>query len=274
MQSTVLQNSIKNKTKMKYITPALLALAVPANAYTFGTFPADSLFTALARAEGACQPPAGRCEPAAAARRLFTSPGEDLMAVRQGRRRRRDSNMFNRALQTNSPSYQIVDNEDMFQVQLDVPGVNVEDLKINLEDDGKMLTLSGSREKTADGYSYTSQFSQSFFLEDPTIDADQFSANLQNGVLIVSAPKDSKKLEEAIRSIPITELSRESTEIKSETSEAENKDSVPSSIKEKGITDGVTLTAEEQESTVATAADETIDLDAPATEPDDKACNS
>lgn len=238
---------------MKLLASVLVALAIPANAYTFGTFPGGTLFTLARAGSGACQ--TGRCgAPLADLMNL-----EDVMAIR--RRRNRRNSMFKQAFQTNSPNYQIVDNDDIFQVQLDVPGVKVEDLNINLEDDGKMLTLSGSREKSENGYSYTSQFSQSFSL-DSTVDIDQFSANLQNGVLVVSAPKDLKKLEEGVKSIPVTELPSKPTEIKSDSLETE-KEEVTSSVS----SDDIPVIPKEDPNP---EADETIDLDAP-TESDGKA---
>merc|ERR1739849_70932 len=50
---------------------------------------------------------------------------------------------------------------------------------------------------------YTSKFSKTFSL-DKTVEVDKFTASLNNGVLVVSAPKDLAKLEENIRKIPIT----------------------------------------------------------------------
>ena len=41
---------------------------------------------------------------------------------------------------------------------------------------------------------------------DPSLDTDNLTANLYNGVLTVSAPKNLKKVEEAIKSIAVTEF--------------------------------------------------------------------
>ena len=107
-----------------------------------------------------------------------------------------------------SPRYEIVNNDEKFQLAVAVPGVKMEDLSVNLEDN--VLTVSGHRgersgdDSTANSYSFTSKFSQSFSLSDPSIDLEKFSATLENGVLLVTAPKDMKKLEENIRTIPIT----------------------------------------------------------------------
>merc|ERR1712157_359824 len=99
--------------------------------------------------------------------------------------------------------YQLVDNDKQFQLTVDVPGVQEKDIDIKL-DDGQ-ITVQGKRVSASDSSHFTSQFSRSFSL-DPTVDVDNFTATLKNGVLVVSAPKDLSKLEENVRKIPITPL--------------------------------------------------------------------
>merc|ERR1712232_623128 len=126
-----------------------------------------------------------------------------------------------------SPRYEIVDNEEKFQVSIDVPGVKMEDIHVSLEDNA-ILQIKGSRAVGGDGnYSYTSQFSQSFSV-DPTIDVEKFSASLNNGVLVISAPKDLKKIEDNIRKIPITEATERTTTDESELNIQTESDSIDS----------------------------------------------
>merc|ERR1712176_976384 len=66
-----------------------------------------------------------------------------------------------------------------------------------------MGIVTGQRVAATESSRSTSKFSQSFSL-DPTVDVDNFTATLKNGVLVVSAPKDPAKLEENVRRIPIT----------------------------------------------------------------------
>lgn len=106
---------------------------------------------------------------------------------------------------TNSPSYDIVNNEEKFEVSLDVPGVPPENINVNLDKDSRMLTISGEREDKSDRYYSASKFSQSFSL-DPSVDIDKFNADLKNGVLVITAPKDMKKIEESMRKIPVNVL--------------------------------------------------------------------
>merc|ERR1711937_1007863 len=85
----------------------------------------------------------------------------------------------------------------------DVPGIKEEDIDIKL-DEGQLI-VTGQRVAATESSRSTSKFSQSFYL-DPTVDVDNFTATLKNGVLVVSAPKDLSKLEENVRKIPITPL--------------------------------------------------------------------
>merc|ERR1712115_366383 len=101
------------------------------------------------------------------------------------------------------------DNDEKFQIRLDVPGVKEEDIDINLVD-GK-ITVQGQRVSTSDHSHYSSKFLQSFDL-DPTVDVDKFKATLNDGVLVISAPKDVSNQEENIRRIPITALKNVQTD--------------------------------------------------------------
>ena len=115
---------------------------------------------------------------------------------------------MDRALQQGpwtSPRYEIIDNNEKFQLTIEVPGVKMEDIDVSLEEG--VLTVSGKREAKDDEkhYRYSSQFSQSFSI-DPSVEVDKFTANLNNGVLVVGAPKDLKKIEESVRKIVVNQL--------------------------------------------------------------------
>merc|ERR1719414_914841 len=88
--------------------------------------------------------------------------------------------------------YELVDNNEKFELTVDVPGVKEEDIDIKLEDG--LLTVQGQRTASSESSQFASKFSKTFSL-DKTVDADKFTAALNNGVLIVSAPKDLTKLE-------------------------------------------------------------------------------
>jgi HSP20 family molecular chaperone IbpA len=113
-----------------------------------------------------------------------------------------------------SPRYEVIDDAKQFQVKMDVPGFHFHEMKVELEQGGRLLSISGTKEtheskgwgeeeKTAmagekkteeeegeekfESYSSTS-FQQKFTL-DPSIDTSKMTANLINGVLEVRAPR-------------------------------------------------------------------------------------
>eukprot|EP00526_Cylindrotheca_closterium_P000803 CAMPEP_0113626566 /NCGR_PEP_ID=MMETSP0017_2-20120614/13741_1 /TAXON_ID=2856 /ORGANISM="Cylindrotheca closterium" /LENGTH=215 /DNA_ID=CAMNT_0000536755 /DNA_START=108 /DNA_END=756 /DNA_ORIENTATION=+ /assembly_acc=CAM_ASM_000147 len=163
---------------MKFITPTILALAsTPAttNAWSMGGGP---YFT----------------------KQIYVpvpSAANTMM-----RRKRALANKFFQETQLASPRYELVDNEDKFQVSVDVPGVKMEDIDVSLEDG--YLTVSGQRLTSNDNSRFTSKFPKLFSL-DAAVNVEQFSANLDNGVLVVMAPKDMKRIEENITKIPVVQ---------------------------------------------------------------------
>merc|ERR1712194_590414 len=147
-----------------------------------------------------------------------------------------------------SQRYELIDNNEKFELKVDVPGVKEEDIDIKL-DDGK-LTIQGQRVEMS---RFTSSFSKTFSL-DPTVDVDKFTASLNNGVLSVSAPKDLAKLEENVRKIPITSFVDDITDEKMTTDEDNKKE-----IDDDEVKIPVDLPK-------ATADDDTLNLDAPASD--------
>merc|ERR1711937_876684 len=103
--------------------------------------------------------------------------------------------MFDQQVAHSTNRYRLVDNDEKFQLTMDVPGVKEEDIDIKL-DDGQ-LTVQGHRTLGSESSRFSSKFLRSFSL-DPTVDIDSFTATLKNGVLTVSAPKDLSKLEENV----------------------------------------------------------------------------
>merc|ERR1712107_359969 len=100
------------------------------------------------------------------------------------------------------------------------------------------------------------------FSLDPSVDVDKFKASLNNGVLVVSAPKDFSKLEENVRRIPITAAATVASiaddtvvDAKEITTEASGKENNEGGNEEKVEIPSSPLEAEKVEH-------ETLDLDA------------
>jgi HSP20 family protein len=100
-----------------------------------------------------------------------------------------------------SPFYEITEDNKKFKLTVDVPGVKKSDIKLHLEDEGRVLKLTGERKmQKKDGSVSEMKFEKHFFI-DKGIDLHRITANLSNGVLFVSAPKKP----ENVRDISITE---------------------------------------------------------------------
>lgn len=119
-----------------------------------------------------------------------------------------------------SPKYEITNTDDKWELAIDAPGVTAADVNVTLEHDGQVLAISGERQEKGEGYSFSSNFYQSFTL-DPSIITDKLDANLKDGVLVISAPKELKQIESSSTRIPITEKVEEPVE---EKIEVENKE--------------------------------------------------
>jgi HSP20 family protein len=104
-----------------------------------------------------------------------------------------------------SPAVDLRANEEEIVVTADVPGIELKDLEITL-DDG-VLTIKGKRsyegtgkDKVWLGRSY-GPFSRSFNLPD-TVDPERVSANLANGVLTVRVAQQAKAKPRKITIVP------------------------------------------------------------------------
>ena len=98
----------------------------------------------------------------------------------------------------------IIENEDSYEFKVDLPGVNKENISLNL-DDG-YLTISYKEEKTVEDTSkylrkerYFGSQERSFYVGD--IDLERIEAKFENGVLEVILPKE--KEEKSVKSIEI-----------------------------------------------------------------------
>ncbi len=91
-------------------------------------------------------------------------------------------------LRHSSPRYEITENDEQFRLAVDVPGMKTDNLKIELEDDGRVMHISGER-KEETGKSYKEyKFDKRFTLR-KDLDTSKITAHLSDGVLVVTSPK-------------------------------------------------------------------------------------
>lgn len=97
------------------------------------------------------------------------------------------------------PRVDVVENEKAFEIQVAVPGLNKDDIKLDLNDN--LLTISGERKFTKERkennfHSFETQygtFRRSFSLPE-NVDGSKISAQYVNGILEITVPKDEKKI--------------------------------------------------------------------------------
>jgi HSP20 family protein len=102
-----------------------------------------------------------------------------------------------------SPGYEINETDDNYHIVVDVPGVKAGDMSVQLENDGKVLHISGGRKVVKDNTTTETKFEKRFTIG-KNIDTQKVTANLADGVLVLSAPKIEKK-ETPVTNIAITE---------------------------------------------------------------------
>jgi HSP20 family protein len=95
---------------------------------------------------------------------------------------------------TSLPAANVTETPTAFQLELNVPGRNKEDFKVNIEKDLLTITYEKKEENTAEGvksirreFTYNS-FKRSFSL-DERIDVANIQAKYENGILKIDLPK-------------------------------------------------------------------------------------
>jgi HSP20 family molecular chaperone IbpA len=155
-------------------------------------------------------------------RRFFSSFFDDdndngLVMQQQQPRLRGSPSLFQQQ------NYDIIDDDEKFQVSLRVPdGLTSKDVQIEVQDGGTRLFIHGRVDTTTTTADASQQeensmavpqkqqyrsfsFSQSFSL-DRTVEVDQIVATMKGGLLTIRAPKDERKVKNVNIDIPIRDL--------------------------------------------------------------------
>lgn len=134
-------------------------------------------------------------------------PFTDMMPIIK-----KDMGNVNSTLLRSSPGYEIKESPGMYEIVIDVPqGIKGADMKVELVNDKTVLHVAGERKDEENGrvvrqYSFDKHFSIG-----SNLDVDNLKAILDDGLLIVSAPKLSVDSGEQPQRIPITESPHEMT---------------------------------------------------------------
>ncbi len=107
------------------------------------------------------------------------------------------------------PTVNTREDENAYVVEIDLPGVKKEDIKVNIDQEKRTLTVSGERKfkeevKKEDYYKIESsygKFLRTFSLPE-NVDAENIDAKTEVGVLHITLPK-VKKEEKEVKEIPV-----------------------------------------------------------------------
>jgi HSP20 family molecular chaperone IbpA len=104
-----------------------------------------------------------------------------------------------------SPGYEIKENEGTYEIAVHVPaGVKASDVAVEVENDGTVLYLSGERRQEDENGALVSEtrFEKRFSIGS-NVDRDNITANLSDGVLVLTAPKIETEQQKQPRTIAI-----------------------------------------------------------------------
>jgi len=88
----------------------------------------------------------------------------------------------------------VVENDDDYQIEIAIPGLSKEDIDIKVKD--SILTISHEKEDD-ESFFFTNSFGKEYTLPDD-VSVKGITAKVENGVLLVTIPKDKKKTTERV----------------------------------------------------------------------------
>lgn len=102
-----------------------------------------------------------------------------------------------------SPGYEITESEGKYKIAVDVQGVKAADMTVKLEKEGRLLHIVGGRKIEKEREMTETRFYKRFAIGE-NVDTDKLEASLEDGVLVLTAPK-IEEAEKPGRVIPVKE---------------------------------------------------------------------
>ena len=107
------------------------------------------------------------------------------------------------------PAVNVSETDDQFKLEIAVPGLKKEDIKLNIEDETLVISASKEEETTETKDKYTrrefnfSKFERRFQLNE-TVDVENIQANFADGILNIVLPKVAEEKKDTNREIVIS----------------------------------------------------------------------
>jgi HSP20 family protein len=139
-------------------------------------------------------------EPLAMQQRLMSTPSYSLPGT---------FDVSSLALGMPKQTYEIAQDEKLVQIKVNLPGIDPSDINLQVDEDNRLVKISGTSNHEDRGVSVHSSFERSFSLA-PDVDTSNISAQMENGVLLISAPKKEGP-KDSVRRISINTVSKDET---------------------------------------------------------------
>lgn len=128
--------------------------------------------------------------------------------------------------------FEVTQDEKEFKVTMNIADVEVKDIDLQLDPDGRVLRLKGNKVQEESGMKIQSSFEKALLLH-PDVDTDKISATFDGGVLSIVAPKIVKEEvveEKKSKKIDITVADSSADELKAvaDTLDEANDEKTPS----------------------------------------------
>lgn len=107
-----------------------------------------------------------------------------------------DSWLLGRKFMRDTFRIDVVESDDEYRIEADLPGVKKEDIDLGIDDDCLCISVNSAEEVNKDGKNYihrerrASSMCRTIHLSNALL--DETKAKLDNGVLTVTVPKDKK----------------------------------------------------------------------------------
>lgn len=85
--------------------------------------------------------------------------------------------------------------EDVYNINIPIPGLTKEDIKIKFKDG--QLIISYAMDKEKNKYEFVKDFYRRYYLP-KDVDYDKIKASVENGVCTIQIPKDKEKINERL----------------------------------------------------------------------------
>jgi HSP20 family protein len=115
--------------------------------------------------------------------------------------------MYNRDSASHFPGANIKEHNDSFVIELEAPGIEKDNLKLDLEKDKLIVRFKDDMDRSVENFTHREfdyrSFERSFLVPD-SVDKEKITALSRNGILYINLPKREENIDKGPRTINIS----------------------------------------------------------------------